>query len=157
MKKLFVIIIMIFVTIGPAWARASCFQGIEYLSGFAQAELDGRDDYQFIPLVLSLDFNIKPLTKQFGFNPPGMIQLQIEPFLNIVTSPDKNIEVGTSFLFKFGLTPETWKLQPYIKTGAGTVYITQHTKEQSTQFNFITHFGAGLHYILNKHQALTLE
>ena len=142
-----------------AWANEQprSLQAVEFLSGYGQAELSKKKDYRIIPLIVDLDFNIKPLTKKFGFNPPSLVQFQLEPFLSLVTTPDSNLEVGTSFLLKLGLLPENWKLQPYVKGGVGMIYISQHTLEQSTQFNFISQLGLGFHYFINKDQALTLE
>jgi predicted porin len=37
------------------------------------------------------------------------------------------------------------------------VYMTNHTPEQSTQFNFISSGGFGAHYFFTKNTALTLE
>ncbi len=110
-----------------------------------------------MPLALDFDFNIKPLTKKVGLNPPGLVQFQIEPFLSFVIQPEANIEVGNSFLLKLGLLPETSKFQPYIKSGVGMIWMSQHTLDQSTQFNFLLHFGSGLHYFFSKENAFTLE
>jgi len=160
--KRFVILILAisFLIIKPVWAEEEKlirFQGIEYLSGWAQAELIEKKDYRFVPLALDFDFNIKPLTKKVGFNPPSLVQFQIEPFLSFVVQPEANIEVGNSFLLKLGLLPETSKFQPYIKGGVGMIWLSQHTLDQSTQFNFLLHFGSGLHYFFNKENAFTLE
>ena len=142
-----------------AWAqeetRALC--AIDFLTGFGQAELIQKNDYRLIPFIVGFDFDMKPLTKRIGFNPTSMVHFQIEPLLALATSPDINMETGISFLFKFGLLPESSKLQPYIKGGSGMVYMSQHTLEQSTQFNFISHAGLGFHWFFEPKRALTLE
>jgi predicted porin len=56
-----------------------------------------------------------------------------------------------------GLVPETWKFQPYFKLGAGLLYMTLHTREQSTQFNFTEQCALGIHYYFTKNTAFTLE
>jgi hypothetical protein len=132
-------------------------QGIEYFTGFAQAKLRGKGSYSAIPLMVDFDFNLKPLTQKIGFNPPGLLQFILEPFINPVYQPDSNVEIGNSFLLKIGFLPENFKFQPYFKGGIGMVYITQHTREQSTQFNFVEYAGGGVHYFFNKNTALTLE
>jgi hypothetical protein len=162
MKKLFMVMVVIVagcIAIRPSWAEEDShdLQGIEILSGYSQGDLKEKQDYRFINLAVALDFNLKRLTKKIGFNPPSLVQFQIEPFFGFVFQPEKNIEVGTSFLFKFGLVPETWKLQPYIKLGTGMVFMSQHTIEQSTQFNFISGCGAGFHYFFKENNAITIE
>jgi opacity protein-like surface antigen len=37
------------------------------------------------------------------------------------------------------------------------LYLSQHTREQGTQFNFNEYVGFGVHYFLKKNLALTLE
>ncbi len=132
-------------------------QGIEYFTGFAQAKLQEKGSYSAVPLMVDFDFNLKPLTQKIGFNPPGLLQFQLEPFISPVYRPESNVEIGNSFLLKIGFLPDNFKFQPYFKGGLGMVYITQHTREQATQFNFVEYAGGGIHYFFNKNTALTLE
>jgi hypothetical protein len=161
MKRFIIVLILalsfIVVDYASREALSMDFKGIEYLTGFGQAELEEKQDYRVIPLMVDFDFDIKPLAEKMGFNFSSMVQFQIEPFLSLVTSPDTNMEVGTSFLLKFGLVPKSWKLQPYIKGGVGMIWMSQHTLDQTTQFNFISSFGAGVHYFFKIDRALTLE
>ncbi|MFH1577891.1 MAG: acyloxyacyl hydrolase [Candidatus Omnitrophota bacterium] len=152
-----VIALISFIILKPAWTEEPGLQGIEFLIGFAEGKLEQKKDYHLATLFVDFDFNIKPLTKKINFNPPSLVQFQLEPFFSLATQPEDNLEAGVSFLFKLGLLPETWKFQPYIKGGAGMIYITQHTIEQSTQFNFIPSYAAGLHYFFKQDTALTLE
>lgn len=138
-------------------ARPKYFEGIEYLSGFAWGKLRVKDNYNLYPFLVDFDFNLKPLTRKLNFNPKQLLQFQIEPFISFVSSPDANVEAGTSFFLKMGILPHTSKFQPYIKAGLGMVYMTQHTREQSTQFNFIEQGGLGMHYFFRKNTAFTLE
>lgn len=137
--------------------KPKCFKGIEYLSGFAWGKLRTKDNYNLYPLLVALDFNLKPLIRKLNFNPRQLLQFQIEPFISFVSSPEANVETGTSFFLKMGILPESAKFQPYVKLGLGMVYMTQHTREQSTQFNFIEQGGLGLHYFFRKNTAFTLE
>ncbi|MDD5155578.1 MAG: acyloxyacyl hydrolase [Candidatus Omnitrophica bacterium] len=137
--------------------QAGPLVGIEYLTGFAQAKLREKGSYSAVPMMVDFDFNLKPLTKKIGFNPPGLLQFQLEPFINPVYRPDSNVEIGNSFLIKIGFLPDNFKFQPYFKGGAGLIYITQHTREQSTQFNFVEYAGCGIHYFFNKNTAFTVE
>lgn len=138
-------------------AKPKYFAGVEYLSGFGWGKLHAQKSYHLTPFLVDFDFNLKPLTKRLNFNPSQLLQFQIEPFISFVSSPDTNVETGTSFLLKAGILPQTWKFQPYIKAGVGMVYMTQHTREQSTQFNFIEQGGMGMHYFFQKNTAVTLE
>ncbi len=137
--------------------KSSALEAVEFLTGFRWAKLKAQKDYQSYPILVDFDFNLKPLAKKFNFNPPQLLQLQIEPYLSVISQPDTNIEGGTSFLFKFGLLPQSSKFQPYLKAGAGIVYLSLHTQEQSTQFNFTEQVGAGMHYFFTKNTALTCE
>lgn len=161
MKRFLTVLILTigFIFFNSAWkdAQPMSLKGVEYLSGYGQAALQEKKDYRVIPLMVGFSFDIESLAQKVGINPPGMMQFQIEPFLSLVTNPDTNMEVGTSFLLKFGLAPETWKFQPYIKGGVGMSWMSQHTLEQSTQFNFISSFGTGVHYFFQNDRALTLE
>ncbi|MFC1592479.1 acyloxyacyl hydrolase [Candidatus Omnitrophota bacterium] len=163
MKRIFSIIIILFAVslVMPLCARAgersSSLVGIEFLAGYGQADLNNREDYEIMPLLVAFNFDFKALTKRIGFNPPSIVQFQIEPFVSLVTQPQTNLEIGNSFLFKLGLVPDDWKIQPYLKGGAGMIYITQHTIEQSTQFNFIPQAAAGLHFYFQEDTAFTAE
>jgi hypothetical protein len=137
--------------------NTKALQGVEFLTGFSQSKLHAKGNYQSIPLIVDFDFNLKPLVKKIGLDLPGLLQFQLEPFISPVYEPNANVEIGNAFAFKIGIFPDTWALQPYVKAAAGMVYMTQHTREQSTQFNFIEYGGTGIHYFFNKNTALTLE
>lgn len=142
---------------GEEKKNKNSLQGIEYFTGFAQGRLREKRNYSATPLIVDFDFNLKPLTGKIGFNPAGLLQFQLEPFISTVYRPDTNAEIGNSFLIKIGFLPENFKFQPYFKGGLGMVYITQQTREQATQFNFIEYAGGGIHYFFNKNTALTFE
>jgi hypothetical protein len=139
--------------------ETKCLVGIEFLSGYGRGgNIRRKDDIQEIPFMLDIDLNLKPLLKKVNFNLPVLAQFQIEPFISSVYEPVKdNLEGGVAFWFKFGLLPETWKFQPYAKFGAGFDYMTLHTLNESTQFNFISQAAFGMHYFLTKNTALTVE
>jgi len=137
--------------------KPKVLEGIEFLTGFSWGKLHAQKAYQLTPFIVDFDFNLKPLIQKINLRPPQLIQFQIEPFISFVSSPRSNLETGTSFLLKLGILPQTSKFQPYIKAGPGFVYMTQHTREQATQFNFIEQGGIGMHYFFNKHTAFTLE
>jgi hypothetical protein len=138
-------------------SRSRCLQSIEFLTGFSKANLRHGGDYTLVPIIVDFDFNLKPLTEKIDFNPPVLFQFQLEPSISPVTESDANVEIGTGFILKIGLLPETSKFQPYIKGGPGIAYTTQHTREQGTQFNFFQYAGMGMHYFFTKDMAFTVE
>lgn len=137
--------------------KPKSLEAVEFLTGFGWGKLRVKQNYNLYPLIADFDFNLKPLIKKLNINPAQLLQFQIEPFISPVSSPNSNIEIGTSFFFKMGLLPQSSKFQPYAKIGAGMVYMSQHTREQGTQFNFIDQAALGMHYFFRKNTAFTLE
>ncbi|MDO8661820.1 MAG: acyloxyacyl hydrolase [Candidatus Omnitrophota bacterium] len=131
--------------------------GVEFLTGFGWGKLKGQTNYNVIPFSAAFDFNLKNLSSKINFNPSGIFQFQIEPFLGFISRPHNNLETGTIFWLKLGLFPDTWRLEPYVKLGAGLNYMTLHTDEQSTQFNFTEQAALGIHYFFTNNTAFTLE
>lgn len=142
---------------GKGQAEGKYLSGIEVLSGFGVAHLREKGLYNVIPVYVDLDFDLRPALHNIGFNPPGLLQFVDEPFLSGVSHPNGNIEVGNNFLLKIGFLPETSRIQPYFKGGVGLLYMSQHTIEQSTQFNFDEYAGFGVHFFLKKNIAFTIE
>jgi len=131
--------------------------GVSVLSGYLDAHLtDTKKDYQAVPLLAGLIFDMKPLTSKIGLNPKGRIDFILEPFINTVTTPNSNVEVGSNFLFEY-VFPLSEKLQPYVKGGIGALYMSQHTLEQSTQYNFLPQGGGGIRYFIKDNIALDFE
>lgn len=145
------------VSVCQAQEKPRWLQAIEYLMGFSAGKLRVKGSYRAIPLMVDFDLNLKPLTQKINFNPPALLQFQIEPFISSIYEPAANVEMGVSFFLKIGLLPQTSKFQPYLKAGAGMEYMSLHTKEQGTQFNFIEPGGIGMHYFFRKNLGLTLE
>ena len=161
MKKLalYTLIIAFLAAAGMSYAVAETksLEAIEFLTGFGWGRLRAKDNYNLYPLMVGLDFNLKPLTKKLNFNPKSLVQFQLVPYIATVTQPETNVELGTSFFLKVGLLPQTSKFQPYLKAGVSLVYMTQHTREQATQFNFAEQGGIGMHYFFAKNWGLTIE
>jgi len=157
-KILFILVLGIFLTSSIVLAEDNprCLKAVELLTGYGSANLKGRQpDYELYPIALAFDLDLKPLVKKININYPGLIEFQIEPFIAPIASPDANVEVGNAFMLKIGVLPETSRFQPYIKAGAGMLYMTQHTLEQSTQFNFLEQGAVGAHFYINKNWAIT--
>ena len=150
------VVVTVFILLFCASAQAYNISSIGLLSGYLQADLKEKADYELIPIMVSFGFDIREAASKIGINTKGILEFQIEPFLNPVLSPDSNLELGVNFLVKYGF-PLSENLIPYIKFGAGPAYITQHTREQSTQFNFVDSAGAGFSWYLNKEISIDLE
>ena len=138
-------------------AGSGFLQAVEFFSGYSQGDLECEDHYNIIPIMVDFDINLKKLVNVKNFYPPGLLQLQLEPFVSVVFAPDYDLEAGASLLLKLGIFPEAWALQPYIKCGIGPVYITRDAEEQGTHLNFIESYCAGAHYFFDKKTAFTLE
>ncbi len=120
---------------------------IAVLSGFACAKLKDKQNYEFVPIIVRFGFDLARLADRYREDKRQLFIFELEPFASFVASPDKNAEAGVNLLLKYGCFV-TKKLCPYIELGSGFVYITQHTREQSTQFNFIPQAGAGVSYFV---------
>jgi len=131
-------------------------EGVEVLSGFFEANLDNRDDYQGIPLLVSLNFDAKPTFSKIGINPKGRLEFLVEPFANTIISPDDNVEVGSDFLVKY-VFPLSDTIQPYFKGGLGALYMSQKTHEQGTKYNFLPQAGIGCHFFIKSDTAISVE
>lgn len=139
-------------------AQPKLIEQIEFMTGFGwHDKLKSGKDYNSYPFIVDFDFNLKPLLEKFNLKPSQLVQFQIEPYLALISSPDSNFETGTSLFLKLGILPETSKFQPYVKAGTGISYMTLHTLEQGTQFNFISTGALGCHYYFTKNTAVTLE
>jgi len=161
-KKGLILLLAGLILVSPQISRAEsppskALEAIELLTGFGWSKLLEKGNYHISPLLVAFDFNLKPLTQKINFNPKSLLQFQIEPFASFISSPDNNFEIGTNFFLKLGFLPETSKIQPYVKAGAGLDYMTMHSREQSTQFNFTETAGLGMHYFFTDKLALTLE
>lgn len=117
-------------------------------TGWGSGELKRQDDYNLIPLYFQFGFDIE---KPFG----GKLKFIFEPFLNTIVSPDSNIEIGNDFVLRYSY-PILQKISLYIDFGLGMMFTSQHTYEQSTQFNFTDQGGGGISYALSKNKAINL-
>jgi len=135
----------------------SGLQGIEFLTGYGKGGLRAQKAYQVAPFIVDLDFDFKQITKKIGFNPPSLVQFQLEPFMDWIYGPHSNIETGVGLMFKFGLVPDTWKFQLYIKGGSAPSFTSLKYREEADGFNFLSSGCAGFHYFITKKIALTAE
>jgi len=141
-----------------AAGKPKYLKSIDILSGYGLAKLHVLGSYRLFPLAVALNYDLNPFLKEKKINLPGLFEFQIEPFAGISPDPrSTNVELGNTFGVKLGILPETSKFQPYVKAGVGGVYMSLHTREQGTQFNFIEQGGVGAHYSLTHNTAFTAE
>jgi len=146
-------------------------KSFSYFTGFAKGELSQKDSYKIVPSIFRFSFDmdkagigaadIVSFIADKVFNKPGLpvkgeTEFLTEVFINTVTSPDSNAEVGFDLLVKYAY-PVTDRINPYFFTGGGVLYMTQHTVEQSTQYNFIPQIGGGISYDLKENITIDLE
>ncbi len=141
----------------PSQGWGQWLQEVGVVTGFIAGDLKQQDDLEAVALGVRFGFDLKPFTKKmFNFNPKGLLQIVYEPFLNTITSPHANIELGLPFFLKYAY-PLTEKLYPFVEVGSGPYYMTLSTYEQSTQFNFISQGGAGLSYFVKDDLSINVE
>jgi len=152
-------------------SKKSYFKSFSYFTGFAKGELSQKDSYKIVPSIFRFSFDMDKMgigaadivsfIADRAFNKPdlpvkGETEFIMEPFINTVISPDSNLEVGFDLLVKYSY-PVTKRISPYFFTGGGVIFITQHTNEQATQYNFIPQLGGGISYDLNKNRTINFE
>ena len=124
-------------------------------SGWASGDLKEQDDYEMIPLYLQFGFDITNALHKINIKPKGNLKFILEPFLNTVVSPNSNIELGNNFILKYS-HPITKRIFMYLEGGLGLLYMSQHTREQSTHFNFSEQIGVGFSYFFSKNKAINM-
>jgi len=158
-KHLFVIIIFLFfILIGCPYCYSQAEEGnyqkeFSILSGWMYGSLKNQDDYEMVPLYFQFGFDITPSFHSKRL--PGNLNFILEPFLNTVVSPNNNIEAGNDFMLRYSY-PVIQRLHIYVEGGAGMMYASQHTSEQSTQFNFNEQAGGGIYFFFSKNKAVNL-
>jgi opacity protein-like surface antigen len=140
------------------------------LTGYGRTSVDDKDDYIAMPVHFRVGVDMDKMqlgycdwvergAKKFfnkDFHPQGYTEFVMEPFVSYVPQPDTNAEFGLVLLSKFAY-PLTPKVHPYIFAGGGVMYITQHLREQSTQYNFTPQLGVGVSLFLKENMALDVE
>ena len=120
------------------------FDRIGLFAGYSRANLTDREEYERLPLTLRLSTNLDAVFPDFARGLPGTMRFNVEPFFTQTLSPGNRQEVGVAFMLRWetGLWMERCRF--FVEGGAGPIYMTQETVEQSTQFNFIDQAGAGI-------------
>ncbi|MCG8429759.1 MAG: acyloxyacyl hydrolase [Candidatus Omnitrophica bacterium] len=87
---------------------------------------------------------------------PGETTFLMEPFVSFVPEPQSNVEAGFVIALKYAY-PLTDRLHPYLLGGGGVMYISQHLREQATQYNFCPQVGGGISWYLTPDTMFNLE
>ena len=157
MKRLFVcaVVFLLVISFIPA-GYPKGLSSIGFLTGYMKGDLEAKPDYEVVPLMLSFGFDLKPLARKIGIDTHGILEFQVEPFINPVLEPETNIETGVNLLVKYAF-PLNDKLMPYVKFGAGPSFMGMDTREQSTRFNFVDTAGAGFSWFIKNNFSLDVE
>ncbi len=141
----------------PTEGLGKWLQEIGVVTGFLHGDLKNQHDLNAIVFGMRFGFDLKPFTKKmFGFDPKGILEIVYEPFINTITEPRSNVELGLPFFIKYAY-PLTEKFYPFIEVGTGPYYMTLSTEEQSTQFNFVSQGGAGFSYFIRDDLSINVE
>ncbi len=137
------------------------------VSGYAHGSLKEKGSYKIIPVLVRFGFNLdsiglgfcdflRPVASKMNMKPRGFTEIILEPYVNTVVSPDSNIEAGCTILLKYSY-PLTQKIYPYVLGGGGGIFLSQHTREESTQWGYAPQIGTGFSYFFKKDTALNVE
>jgi hypothetical protein len=162
---LIVVCCLLLLDVFPAWCSSDsevrgekpniCLKQVTLLSGYGGESIE-TGHYEIIPILLQFNFDINPVVKKMGIKVGGDFCFVAEPLFNVVINPNTNAEVGCSFLLRYE-GPIIPRLKWFFEGGVGTLYTTQHTHEQGSQYDFLPQAGLGLQYSLTKKLALTGE
>ena len=130
------------------------YDAFSIFTGYGTGNLKFKQsDYNYIHTGLKFAWELgqnqeRPYTK-------GATFFEIAPFVNPVTSPSSDVEVGCKFLFKH-LFPLKNSFYLYLEAGVAPTYITKGTREQSGGFNFGDEAGMGIQKFINRNKAYWL-
>ena len=141
---------------GEETSEAVHLHEIGVLSGyiFEDEEINHKEDFEAALISLRLGYDIKPWFNKFNINFPGSLQFDLEPYIDPIIKPDEGVEAGSAFLLKYSYPIK--KFVPYIEFGTGLIYTSQHTFNQSTQWNFLDQAGGGLAYMLTDRTSVSV-
>jgi len=142
---------------GEEKSKAVHLHEVGVLSGyvFMNKEINRREDFKAVLLSLRLGYDIKPWLSKINLNFPGTLQFDLEPYIDPIIAPDNGVEAGSAFLLKYSF-PLVQKIWPYVEAGTGLIYSSQHTYQQSTQWNFLDQGGGGIAYMLNDKTSISV-
>ncbi|MCF7907764.1 MAG: acyloxyacyl hydrolase [Candidatus Omnitrophica bacterium] len=137
-------------------AKEGGLRKIGIFTGFLDERMKHEHDNRGVSLLVSLGYDARPFFSKVGISTKGYLDFVLEPFFNVITSPSDEFEVGSNFLVEYDFPLTDW-FQPYIKGGLGLIYMSQETKEQGTQWNFLPQGSVGFHWSLKDNIAFSCE
>ena len=118
------------------------------VTGYSFGNLEGQDELERIPLILRLAYDLQPAGERIGLNVPGALTFNLEPHVSQVFSPAERQLLGCGLMLRWSHPLWSSRLHGYLEGGAGPVYLSLDTAEQSTHLNFLDEIGVGLIYDL---------
>jgi len=115
---------------------------------------DSQGNYERVNGAVRLGYD---LSDKFNLNKGEKMLLNWEPSINLITSPDTNVEAGVSCLLMYR-KQISQRVDAYLEGGLGLRYTSQKTIEQGTQLNGVIEAGFGWYFYFNesKESAITL-
>jgi hypothetical protein len=123
------------------------------ISGYGKCSVY-EGSYQVIPFILHIGIDAKVFFSNL-VGRKGTLSFIIEPQLNRVTEPEKDIEFGIGVGVQYSY-PLTEMFSPYIVGVVGPHYLNLATETQARGFIFSCTIGAGSYFFLTKDIALNI-
>jgi len=123
------------------------------ISGYGKGSVY-EGSYQVIPFILRIGIDAKVFFSNLVGH-KGTLSFVIEPQLNRVTEPEKDIEFGVGLGVQYSY-PLTERVSPYVVGVVGPHYLNLTTETQARGFIFSCTIGAGSYFFLTKDVALNI-
>lgn len=123
------------------------------ISGYGKGSVY-EGSYQVIPFILHIGIDAKAFFSNLTGH-KGTLSFVIEPQLNRVTEPEKDIEFGIGVGVQYSY-PLMERFSPYIVGVVGPHYLNLATETQARGFIFSCTIGAGSYFFLTKEVALNI-
>ena len=114
-----------------------------FLTGWSKGQLVYQDEYELNPVIVRFSFDLNAVLARYDWRWPGEWRFNVEPYFAQSWSPDQEQEFGCGLFLRW-LCPLDGRVSLFIEGGAGPMYMTLDSAEQSTHFNFIDQAGVGL-------------
>ena len=123
------------------------------ISGYGKGSVY-EGSYQVVPFILHIGIDAKVFFSDLGSR-KGTLSFIIEPQLNRVTEPERDIEFGIGVGVQYSY-PLTERFSPYVVGVVGPHYLNLATETQARGFIFSCAVGAGSYFFLTKYIALNI-
>ena len=133
--------------------KTSLISELGVISGYGKGSVY-EGSYQVIPFILHIGIDAKVFFSNLVGH-KGTLSFIIEPQLNRVTEPEKDIEFGIGIGVQYSY-PLTERFSPYILGVVGPHYLDLATETQARGFIFSCTVGTGSYLFLTKDIALNI-